>query len=97
MGQGGLTVNPSQANLYTDLDTGAYTYTILQAKYTNGTYPASVAWKTTNACVSTGTGTSSEMEVLCNFSCGDGTISATVTATDPQGRSGSAFVSCSWR
>jgi hypothetical protein len=91
-----LSVQPASATAFTDFASGTYQGALLTATLSNGAVLTSVTWKTSAACVAIDpTITKSTTTVICNFTCGPGTATATITAT-AQGLTGKSSVTCTW-
>ena len=90
-----LSVQPATSDIFTSFEDGTYTSAVLTATLSNGTVPANIQWKTSNACIAPGDFLNNTATVVCNFTCG-GMGTATIRAT-AQGLSGTATVNCTWR
>ncbi len=97
-GGGGLSlaVEPASASIFTDYSNGTYQGVVLTATLSNGAVPTGLQWKTSQACVAVGNNTQNTTTVICNFTCGIGTMTATITAS-AQGLTGKSSVTCTWR
>jgi hypothetical protein len=92
-----LGVQPASASAFTNLGNGSYQGVTLTATLSNGAVPASVQWKTSAACVAiVPQQTKNTNTVICNFTCGPGTATATISAT-AQGLTGTSSITCTWQ
>ena len=95
-GMPSLTVQPATASGYTDYETGLYQAVVLTAKLSNGQMPSGLTWSTDHPCVAVGNPVQNTETVVCNFTCGTGTQTATITASS-EGMTAHSTVTCTWR
>jgi uncharacterized protein YjdB len=108
IGCGGGSKSPSltvsadgSPQLTLDNGTGLYHGVTLSATFRDGTTPNSVSWTSSQQCIGVrgpvsgpgGVTYENEADAACNFGCGDGTYSGTITAM-AEGLTGTIAVSC---
>ena len=90
-----LKVQPASASAFTDFANGTYQGAVLTATLSNGQVPTDLHWTTNVPCIATGNDLANTTTVICNFTCGGGTATATITAT-AQGLTGTSSVTRTW-
>jgi hypothetical protein len=92
-----LSVTPASASISTNFANGTYQGAELTAQLSNGATPTNVQWTTSAACVvvSPITPSNTSANVVCNFTCGGGSLTATITATSGS-LTGKSSVTCTW-
>lgn len=91
-----LSVSPASARASTDFSLNQFTPALLTATLSDGTIPTDIQWATTDACIAPGNNVQNTTTVVCNFTCGTGSATATITAT-AQGLTAAAKVACTWQ
>src|ERR1700731_580036 len=84
-----LAVNPAAARASPDFTLQQFTPAVLTATLSDGTIPTNIQWTTTNGCIAPSSNLQNTTTVVCNFTCGTGSATATITAT-AQGLTGKA-------
>jgi hypothetical protein len=95
-GQLSLNVQPPTASASTNYQTNTYQPVVLTAILSNGQTPIGLQWKSSDECVDVGNNVENIATVVCSFTCGAGTATATITAT-AQGLTGHSTVTCTWQ
>src|SRR5579859_655533 len=90
-----LNVQPAAASAFTDFTNGTYQAVGLTATLSSGQMPTGLKWTTNIPCVAVGSSIGNTATVVCNFTCGGGPATATITAT-AQGLTGTSSVTCTW-
>lgn len=95
-----ISANPSSV-VTLDLGIGSYQGTTLSAIFSDGTTPSNVTWSATQGCIGVsgpvsgpgGVTYQNEADAACNFGCGDGSSTSTITAS-AEGLTGMIALTC---